>query len=130
MTKSVNKTKSKNVLLVDATEKEIEHSRKIMPTWIWNNVSDEELLEGANQFSYEPYDMVIIIAHKDEEKRAIEACRHICNKKNAEKIPLFVAVNRYQMNLAHKIKRLPRGEFFFTPINKNTLLNLSKTDLS
>jgi hypothetical protein len=47
----------------------------------------------------------------------------ICEKKDMESFPLFIAGNRYQMDLVHAVKKLPQVDFIFTPIDKDVLLD-------
>jgi hypothetical protein len=44
-----------------------------------------------------------------------------------ESVPPFIAGNRYQMDLAHAVRRLPRGYLLFAPIDEDELLDKMRT---
>lgn len=121
MSKSTCKRNSHAVLLVDAPQEEITQLREEMPDWLW--FGEDRLFDFAPNLASHSIDVIIVFARKDREKRAIDVCTHICEKKELESIPLFIAGNRYQMDLAHAVKRLPQVDFIFTPIDKDVLLD-------
>jgi hypothetical protein len=121
MSKSNCRRNSHAVLLVDATQKEIMQLREEMPGWLW--FGEDMLFDFAPKPAGHSIDVIIVFARKDREKRALDVCSRICEKKDMESVPLFMAGNRYQMNLAHEVKRLPQVDFIFTPINKDELLD-------
>lgn len=124
MPKSTSKRNSHAVLLVDATQEEIMQLREEMPDWLW--FGEDMLFDFAPKPAGHSIDVIIVFARKDREKRAIDVCERICEKKDMESVPLFIAGNRYQMNLAHEVKRLPQVDFIFTPIDKDELLDKMK----
>lgn len=124
MSKSTSKRNSHAVLLVDATQEEIMQLREEMSDWLW--FGEDMLFDFAPKPAGHSIDVIIVFARKDREKRALDVCSRICEKKDMESVPLFIAGNRYQMNLAHEVKRLPQVDFIFTPINKDELLEKMK----
>lgn len=121
MSKSARKEDSRTVLLVDATQEEVEQLRKEMPDWLW--FGEDRLFDLTPKPASHSIDLIIVFARKDREKRALEVCTRISEKKDMESVPLFIAANRYQMDLAHAVKRLPQVDFIFKPINKDVLLD-------
>jgi response regulator RpfG family c-di-GMP phosphodiesterase len=121
MSKSARKEDSRAVLLVDATQEEVKQLRKEMPDWLW--FGEDRLFDLTPKPASHSIDVIIVFARKDREKRALEVCTRIIEKKDMESVPLFIAANRYQMDLAHAVKRLPQVDFIFKPINKDVLLD-------
>jgi len=124
MSKSTYTDGSHAVLIVDATEQEVTQLRNDMAGWLW--FSEDGLSDLDPKPAGQPIDAVILFARKNREKRAIDVCMRICEKKEMEGIPILIVGNRYQMDLAHAVRRLPRGDFLFTPINKDKLLDKMK----
>jgi hypothetical protein len=122
MSKSASTHDSQAVLLVDAPEEEVVHLHKDLPDWLWLGAPEEWPSDANPKPTDQSIDAVIVFARKEKEKRALDVFSRLCDKKEMENIPLFIAASRYQMNLAHEVKRRPRGDFLFTPINPNTLL--------
>ena len=120
MSKSTRTGDSHAVLLVDATQEEIRQLRKEIPGWLW--FGEDRLFDLAPKPASHSVDVVIVFARKDREKRALEMSTRLSEKKDMESVSLFVAGNRYQMDLAHSVKRLPQVDFIFTPIDKDVLL--------
>jgi len=121
MSKSARKEDSRAVLLVDATQEEVKRLRKEMPDWLW--FGEDRLFDFTPKPASHSIDVIIVFARKDREKRALDVCTRICEKNDLESVPLFIAANRYQMDLAHEVKRLPQVDFIFTPIEKDVLLD-------
>ena len=126
MSNSTRTSDSQTVLLIDAPEKEVVRLHKDLPGWCWLGASDNWPSNGDTKPTDRSIDAIIVFAHKDKETRALDMCSRLCEKDDLERVPLFVAASRYQMNLVHEVKRLPRGDFIFTPIDKNTLLEKMK----
>ena len=124
MSKSTYTDSSHSVLIIDATEQEVMQLRNDMPDWLW--FSEEGLSDLTPKPVSHSIDVIIVFARKDREKRALDVCTRICEKKDMESVPLFIAGDRYQMNLAHKVKRLSQVDFIFTPIDKDELLDKMK----
>jgi response regulator RpfG family c-di-GMP phosphodiesterase len=120
MPKSKSKRNSHTVLLLDATQEEIMQLREDMPGWLW--FGEDRLFDFDPKPTGYSIDVIIVFARKDREKQALDVCERICEKKDMESVPLFIAGNRYQMNLAHNVKRLPQVDFIFTPIDKDELV--------
>jgi hypothetical protein len=95
-----------------------------MPGWLC--FGEDRLFDLSPKPASHSIDVIIVFARKDREKRALDVCTQICEKKDMENVPLFIAGNRYQMNLAHEAKRLPHVNFIFTPIDKDELLDKMK----
>jgi hypothetical protein len=114
------------ILLVDATQEEVLQLRKEMPGWLW--FAEDWPLDWNPKPSGQSIDAIIVFARKDREKRALDVCMHICEKQEMETVPLFIAGTRYQMSLAHEMRRLPRGDFIFTPIDEDVLLERMRTE--
>lgn len=110
-----------SILLVDATQEEVLRLRKEMPGWLW--FAEDWPFDWNPKPSGESIDAIIVFARKDREKRALDVCMHLCEKQEVEGVPLFIAGSRYQMSLAHEVRRLPRGDFIFTPIDEDALLD-------
>ena len=114
------------ILLVDATQQEVLKLRKEIPGWLWFAV--DWPFDWDSKPSGQSIDAIIVFARKDREKRALDVCKHLCDNKEMEKVPLFIAGSRYQMPLAHEVRRLSRGDFIFTPINEDALLDRMRTE--
>jgi len=128
MSESSHTRDSRAILLVDATQEEIMQLHKEMPGWLWfgeDKRSDLDFKPAGQSI-----DAVIVFARKNKEKEALDVCMRICDKKEMEGIPLFIVGNRYQMDLAHAVRRLPRGDFLFKPINEDKLLNKMKKNVN
>lgn len=121
MSKRTQTHDSHSVSLVDATKEEVMQLRKEMPDWLW--FREDRLFDFTPKPASHSIDVIIVFARKDREKRAIDVCMSLCDKNNLESVPLFIAGNRYQMDLAHTVKRLPQVDFIFTPIEKDVLLD-------
>lgn len=121
MSKTTHTSDSHAVLLVDATKEEVTRLRKEMPDWHW--FREDRLFDFTPKPASHSIDVIIVFARKDKEKRAIDVCTSLCDKNDLESVPLFIAANRYQMQLVHEAKRLPQVDFIFTPIEKDELLD-------
>jgi response regulator RpfG family c-di-GMP phosphodiesterase len=121
MSKRTDTRDSHAVLLVDATKEEVTRLRKEMPDWHW--FREDRLFDFTPKPASHSINAIIVFARKDREKHAIDVCTQICEKKDMETVPLFIAGNRYQMDLVHTVKQLPRVDFIFTPIEKDALLD-------
>lgn len=121
MSKKKNTRDSQTVLLIDASETDAAQLHNELPGWLWLGASEDWPSNGDLKSTNQPIDAIIVFAHKDKEKRALDMLFRIDEKQELKGVPLFIAANRYQMDLAHEVKRLPRGDFLFTPINKKTL---------
>lgn len=121
MSKSNHTFDSRAVLLIDAPEADVAQLHNDLPGWLWLGASEDWPFDGDPKSTDQPLDAIIVFAHKDKEKRALDICSRIYEKQELKDVSLFIAASRYQMNLAHEVKRLPQGDFLFTPIDKNTL---------
>jgi len=128
MSKSTRTHDSRAVLLVDATQEEVMQLRKQMPGWLW--FGEDWLFDLGPKPVGQSIDAVVVFARKNREKRVLDVCMRICEKKNMESVPLFIVGNRYQMDLAHAVRRLPRGDFIFTPIDEDELLDKIKKNIN
>jgi len=126
MSKKTCTRDTRAILLVDATQEEVLHVRKEMPGWLW--FAEDWPFDWDPKPSGQSIDAIIVIARKDRERRALDVCMRLCEKKDLESTPLFIAASRYQMDLAHEVKRLSRADFLFTPININELLDRIRTE--
>jgi response regulator RpfG family c-di-GMP phosphodiesterase len=121
ISKRTQKRDSHAVLLIDATKEEVQRLRKEIPDWLW--FREDRLFDFTPKPANHSIDVIIVFARKDREKCAIDFCTRICEEKDMESVPLFIAGNRYQMDLAHTVKRLPQVDFIFRPIEKDELLD-------
>jgi len=128
MSKKTQKRDSYAVLLVDATKEEVQQLRKEIPDWLW--FREDRLFDFTPRPASHSIDVIIVFARKDREKRAIDVCMSMCEKNDLNGVSLFIAGNRYQMNIAHTVKRLPRVDFIFTPIEKDGLLDKMRVNKS
>ena len=126
MPKSTRTNDSQAVLLIDAPEEEVVRLHKDLPGWRWLGASDDWPSNGGTNSADQSIDAIIVFAHKDKERHALDTCFRLCEKEDMENVPLFIAASRYQMNLVNEVKRLPRGDFLFTPIDTHTLLKKMK----
>jgi hypothetical protein len=122
MSKSNQTSNSRAVLLIDAPEADVIQLHNDLPGWLWLGASENWPFDGDLKPTNHPIDAIIVFAHKEKEKRALDICSRIYEKQELKGVSLFIAGSRYQMDLAHEVKRLPRGDFLFTPIDKNELL--------
>lgn len=123
MTKRTYKRDSRTFLVVGATEAEVMQLRQDMPNWLWIEAPKGWPFNKETTPLAQSFQAIIIFARQNEEEPALDVCNHICDEKTMDGVPLLVAASRYQMVLANKVKRLPRGHFIFTPIEENTLLD-------
>ena len=123
MSKLYSKQDTRTVLLVDATAEELVELRKAMPGWLWLEAPEGWPLDVEADVLGQPFDAIIVFAHKDRDERTLAACKRICQEKAMVGRPLLAAGTRYQMHLAHEVRRLPGAEFVFNPIDENTLLD-------
>jgi hypothetical protein len=104
--------------------------REDMPDWLWIEAPESWPLAGEAMVVDQPLDAIVVFASKSRETRALEACRRICEEDAMAGCSLLVAGTRYQMTIAHEVRRLPRGQFVFTPIDEETLLNGMSRDVN
>jgi hypothetical protein len=123
MTKRADANDSYAVLLVDATAEEVAQLRKDMPGWFWIEAPKGWPFNFETRATDQSLDAIIVFARRDREAQAFDVCKHTCQEKMMKGVPLLVAASRYQMSLAHEVRRLPRGNFIFTPIDENSLLD-------
>lgn len=122
MAKTRNTNNQNAVLIVNAESKKVLQLRQDMPGLL--------LIEAPNGWPFtketEPaaqvFQAIIVCSEQGTEARALAICKHICENQLLDEIPLLVAGSRYQMALAHAIKRLSRGNFIFAPIEEESLL--------
>jgi response regulator RpfG family c-di-GMP phosphodiesterase len=126
MSKSTHTGDSRAVLLVDASEQEVVRLRNEMPGWHWEQAANDWPFDLEGKRADCPLDAVIVFASKNEESRALDISRRICEDKSTKDIPLLVAASRYQMSLVNELRQLPLVDFIFTPIDENTLLDKIK----
>jgi hypothetical protein len=119
---------SRTVLLTDAPEADVVQLHDDLPGWHWLGAPEDWLHDGGLKPTNQSIDAVIVFVHKDKEERALDTLSRIYEKQELEDVPLFIATSRYQMDLAHEVKRLPRAAFLFTPINKNKLWDRIRTE--
>lgn len=110
------------VLLVDSTAEEVAQLRKDMPGWLWIEAPEGWPFNFEARAEDQSLNAIIVFARRDREPQAIDVCKHTYQEKMMKGIPLLVAASRYQMSLAHEVRRLPRGNFIFTPIDEKSLL--------
>ena len=123
MTKCTDTNNSCAVLLVGATVEEVMQLRKDMPGWLWIEAPKGWPLNFETRPTGQSLDAIIVFARRDREAQTLDVCKHICQKKMMKGVPLLVAASRYQMSLVNKLKQLQRGQFIFTPIDENSLLD-------
>jgi hypothetical protein len=121
-----SKQDRRTFLLVDATHEELIELRKAMPDWLWVEAPEGWPLDVEAKVLGQPFDAVIVFARKDRDEFTLAACRRICQEKAVVGRPVLVAGTRYQMNLAHELRRLHGVDFVFTPIDEDTLLDKIK----
>lgn len=126
MSKSTYTDSSHAVLIVDPTEQEVTQLRNDMPGWLWVEAPENWPFDLEAKPADRSFDAILVFAHRSQEDRSIRVCKCICEKKSMENVPLLLAASRYQMALGHEVRRLPRGEFIFTPIDENGLLDKTK----
>ena len=110
------------VLLVDSTAEEVAQLRKDMPGWLWIEAPEGWPFNFEARDEDQSLDAIIVFARRDREAQALDVCKHTYQEKMMKGVPLLVAASRYQMSLAHEVRRLPRGNFIFTPIDEKSLL--------
>lgn len=123
MTKRTDANDSCAVLLVDCTAEEVAQLRKDMPGWLWIEAPKGWPFDFETRPTDQSLDAIIVFARRDREAQALDVCKHICQEKTMKGVPLLVAASRYQMSLVNKLKQFPRGQFIFTPIDENSLLD-------
>ncbi len=123
MTKRTDTNDSCAVLLVDATAEEVAQLRKDMPSWFWIEAPKDRPFNFETRPTSQPLDAIIVFARRDREAQTLDVCKHICQEKMMKGVPLLVAASRYQMSLVNKLKQLQGGQFIFTPIDENSLLD-------
>ncbi|MBN2316282.1 MAG: hypothetical protein JXM79_20305 [Sedimentisphaerales bacterium] len=128
MSKSDHTFDSWTVLLVYAWEADVARLHDDLPGWHWLGVSGDWPLDGESKCKDPSLDGVIVFAHKDTEGRTHDMLLRLYKKQELEDVSLFIVASRYQMDLAHEVKRLPRANFLFTPINKNELLDKMRSE--
>jgi len=121
VTKCTDTNDSCAVLLVDATSEEVMQLRKDMPGWLWIEAPKGWPFNAETRRTGQSLEAIIVFARRDRETQALDVCKHICQEKTMNDVPLLVAASRYQMSLVNKLKQLPRGHFIFTPIDENSL---------
>jgi len=126
MVNTSNKNNQSTVLLVNAESKEVMQLRQDMPDWLWIEAPDRWPFAKETEPMAQAFQAIIVFAGQGTEARALAICKQICEKKLLDGVPLLIAGSRYQMSLGHAVKRLPRGNFIFMPIEKNALLNKLK----
>jgi len=109
------------ILLVDNSPEQAEQMRNSVSRWPLKEVSSDTVCEARDPDATEHADAIIVFAHKDEEKHALEVCRQLRNLDTYNEVPLLVAITIYQMPLANAVKRLPNAHFVFTPIKDEEL---------
>jgi len=128
MSKSAHTSDSRAVLLVGAADQEVSRLRNEIPGWLWEEAPNDWPFGLEAEPADRAFDAVIVFAGKDEESRAIDACRRICEDRVIEGVPLLVAASRYQMSLVNRLRQLPLVDFIFTPIEEDALLDKIKKD--
>lgn len=128
MSESTSRRDSQAVLLVDAAQEEVMRLRQEIPGLLW--YAQDWPFDWDSQLSARSIDAIIIFARKDTERHAIDVCKRISEKMDITSVPLFIAGSRYQMSLAHEVKRLPQADFLFRPIDEYELLDKMKAKQS
>jgi hypothetical protein len=126
MSKRIRTHNSQVFLLVDVTQEEVMQLRKEMPGWLW--FAEDWPFDWDPQPPGHSVDAIIVFARKDRERRALDVCMRLCEIRDMDTVPLFIVGSRYQRSLAHAVRRLPRGDFIFRPIEENELLNRMRTE--
>jgi hypothetical protein len=123
MTKSNNTDNQNTVLAVNADSEKVTKIGQDMPGWLWIEAPNRWPFEKETKPVAQPFVAIIVFTDRDTEAHSLAICKHICEKQLFSELPLLIAGRRYQMALAHAVKRLPRGNFIFIPIEEKTLLN-------
>jgi hypothetical protein len=123
MAKPKNKDKQNTVLIANADSKQVIKLRQDLPNWRWIEAPDGWPYEKDKKSKAQSSEAIIVFAGRGTEARALAICKHICEQQLFSELPLLIAGSRYLMPLAHAVKRLPRGNFIFTPVEEKTLLN-------
>jgi hypothetical protein len=123
MTKPKNISKQNTVLVVNTVSKNVKKLRQDMPDWLWIEAPKRWPFEKENNLKKQQFQAIIVFADQGKEAWALAICKQISEKQLFSESPILLAGSRYQMALAHAVKRLPRGNFIFTPIEEKTLLN-------
>ncbi len=126
MANTSNTNNQNTVLLVNAEPKEVLQLRQDMPDRLWIEAPEGWPFANETDLAALSFQVIIVFARKGTEALALAICKQICEKQLLNEVPLLVVGSRYQMALAHAIKRLPRGSFILTPIEKNALMNKLK----
>ncbi|MGD2094091.1 MAG: hypothetical protein PVH77_03690 [Phycisphaerales bacterium] len=122
----VNKFTDKNdscvALLIGATSEEVVQLRKSLPGWLCIEAPEGWPFTKESKPTAQSFRTIIVFAGRDGEMRALNVCKYICEQNMMDGVPLLVAADRYQMSLANEVRRLPRGNFIFKPIDEAALL--------
>jgi hypothetical protein len=122
MAKISNKNNQSAALLVNVDSTEVMQLRQDMPEWLWIEAPEDWPFKMETKPIAQSFEAIIVFASHRTEAYALAICKHICEKQLLSELPLLVAGSRYQMALAHAVKRLSRGNFIFIPLKEDSLL--------
>jgi response regulator RpfG family c-di-GMP phosphodiesterase len=107
-------------LLVEPRPEHHETLKHVLPEWSLVDASGSSLREEHRAPVSQP-DVIIVFSRTHEEERAEEIAQIIRRRREYERTPLLVAITIYQMPLGHNVKKLPRTDFIFMPIERTDL---------
>lgn len=109
------------VLLADAEDEQVSSLDDLMPDWEVEKAPEGWPENAGSGVSGDELDAVIVYAEKGGEQKTLQVCKAIREKNDTRDIPLFVAIDQYQMDLGNRVKRLPQADFVIAPFEKSLL---------
>ena len=109
------------MLLVQPPDGELERLEEKLPGWDLSEADGDALPAKVAPREAKQTSAVLVYARKDEEAAVLEMCRRLRESPAFEQVPVLVGITIYQMPLGNDVKRLPRSNFIFTPIEEDDL---------
>ena len=91
--------------------------------WFWVRAPAGWTPEDGLSEDADAVDAVVVFSTKYEERAIRDLCESIRANSNFAGCPLLVAVSQYEMPLANRVKEMKGGDFVFTPIREQDLLD-------
>lgn len=107
--------KTAKLLVVESEVSRFEELAAAVPECRWESVREERLDSGAAVSFGDAPDAVIVDISRADDSDGLRRCRAVRERIDAECVPLFALISRYQIHIGNQVKQLPNSDFILQP---------------
>lgn len=112
------------VLLINSAENPVAQfdEPSFKGDWQWIEAPPDRDLAEAAPADTAPLDAVIVFATRYQPEDTLRLCEAVRRTPRLAPLPLLLAVDRYEMPVANRVREWPNADYIVTPIEEPSLI--------